>query len=140
MKATSLGYDLVRKTIAVPKEWWEARENENSKIKKFRLCGIEPQMEERYQEMFSGAIPKLDFAYTPSAGTLPPKSDLNAIETLNDVSGNSSENDSKNVDIIKRKPSSHLQHNNDNKNKKRKVGETSLQNNARKKEGVGLRC
>ncbi|GKV49079.1 hypothetical protein SLEP1_g55850 [Rubroshorea leprosula] len=89
MKATGLGYDLVRKTIAAPKEWWDAREQENSKIKKFRLCGIEPELEERYQEMFSGAIPELDFAYTPSSGTLPPKSDLNGIETLHDMSGNS---------------------------------------------------
>ncbi|GKV51340.1 hypothetical protein SLEP1_g58008 [Rubroshorea leprosula] len=90
MKATSLGYDLVRKTTTAPKEWWDAREKENSKIKKFRLRGIEIELEERYQEMFSGAILELDFAYTPSLGTLPPINDLNGLETLDDVSGNSS--------------------------------------------------
>ncbi|XP_019181775.1 PREDICTED: uncharacterized protein LOC109176830 [Ipomoea nil] len=51
-KETGLGWDHVKATISANDEWWAMKVKENSKFDSFRDEGIEPELENRMDQIF----------------------------------------------------------------------------------------
>ncbi|KAG0450289.1 hypothetical protein HPP92_027007 [Vanilla planifolia] len=61
-----------RKTLDASDEWWREKVKEFPAAKKFRYCGIDPEMEEKLDKMFMNMIPSDEHAWAPNSGSLPP--------------------------------------------------------------------
>ncbi|XP_020592742.1 L10-interacting MYB domain-containing protein-like [Phalaenopsis equestris] len=58
--STGLCWDPIKRTIDVSKEWWCPQQ------KKYKTCGIEPDLEEKLDIMFGGVVAIEKYACTPS--------------------------------------------------------------------------
>ncbi|KAI0519970.1 hypothetical protein KFK09_007433 [Dendrobium nobile] len=66
--STGLGWDPRRKTIDAPDEWWKEKLEVVPNAKKFRYCGINPELEHKLDSMFMGVIATGVHAWTPNQG------------------------------------------------------------------------
>ncbi|XP_020686288.1 L10-interacting MYB domain-containing protein-like [Dendrobium catenatum] len=66
--STGLGWDPRKKTIDAPDEWWKEKLEVVPNAKKFRYCGIDPELEDKLDLMFLGVVATGDHAWTPNQG------------------------------------------------------------------------
>ncbi|KAI0511153.1 hypothetical protein KFK09_011777 [Dendrobium nobile] len=66
--STGLGWDPRRKTIDAPDEWWKEKLEVVPNAKKFRYCGINPELEHKLDSMFMGVVATGVHAWTPNQG------------------------------------------------------------------------
>ncbi|MFQ6661208.1 hypothetical protein Gotur_029439 [Gossypium turneri] len=59
---TSLGWNLIKRTVDASDDWWETQ--------KFRTSGIDPEFEGKLDQIFMGIVATGDKAWAPSSGTL----------------------------------------------------------------------
>ncbi|XP_020585242.1 uncharacterized protein LOC110027929 isoform X2 [Phalaenopsis equestris] len=63
--STSFGWDPMKQTVDAPEEWWAERLAVVSAAKKFKLSGIEPELEEKLGRMFGGVVATGNYACSP---------------------------------------------------------------------------
>ncbi|KAI0494936.1 hypothetical protein KFK09_025082 [Dendrobium nobile] len=66
--STGLGWDPRRKTIDAPDEWWKEKLEVVPNAKKFKYCGINPELEHKLDSMFMGVVATGVHAWTPNQG------------------------------------------------------------------------
>ncbi|XP_020599100.1 L10-interacting MYB domain-containing protein-like [Phalaenopsis equestris] len=64
--STSLGWDPIKRTVDAPNEWWTERLAVVPAAKKFKLSGIEPELEQKLDRMFGGVVATENYACSPS--------------------------------------------------------------------------
>ncbi|KAM5568201.1 hypothetical protein ABKV19_015989 [Rosa sericea] len=76
-KETGLGWNPSKGTVDAPAEWWHSKIQVNPEYAKLRKKGLNPELEEKLDRMFSNIIATGEHAWAPSCGNLPsPKSDI----------------------------------------------------------------
>ncbi|GAV56764.1 Myb_DNA-bind_3 domain-containing protein [Cephalotus follicularis] len=76
---TRLGWSYTKQTVNANDEWWEKKIQLFPKAKKFRLRGIDPELQDKLCDIFSPIIASGSHAWAPSIGSLPTES-VNIIE------------------------------------------------------------
>ncbi|KAK8917056.1 hypothetical protein KSP39_PZI003947 [Platanthera zijinensis] len=71
---TGLGWNTSRKTIDASDEWWDERLKVVPAAKKFRYSGIQPELEEKLNMMFSSVVATGHHACTPHSRNVGPES------------------------------------------------------------------
>ncbi|KAK8532555.1 hypothetical protein V6N12_053992 [Hibiscus sabdariffa] len=96
---------LKNRTIDASEEWWKTR------LQRFRTAGIDPELEEKFDQMFRGIVATGDKAWAPSSGILP--SDFvehDDIETLDEIEEeNAISNGNDESHVIQSEPIEHMQ-------------------------------
>ncbi|GAV72042.1 Myb_DNA-bind_3 domain-containing protein, partial [Cephalotus follicularis] len=88
---TGLGWSYTKQTVDATDEWWEKKNQLFPKAKKFRLRGIDPELQDKLCDIFSLIITSGSHAWAPSSGSLP-------IESVNMVEdGGDSEDEELNI-------------------------------------------
>ncbi|XP_020579586.1 uncharacterized protein LOC110024141 [Phalaenopsis equestris] len=64
--STGLGWDPIKRTIDASEEWWAERLAVVPAAKKYKTCGIEPELEEKLDQMFGGVVATGKYACAPS--------------------------------------------------------------------------
>ncbi|MFQ6661210.1 hypothetical protein Gotur_029439 [Gossypium turneri] len=67
---TSLGWNLIKRTVDASDDWWESRLQVVPEAQKFRTSGIDPEFEGKLDQIFMGIVATGDKAWAPSSGTL----------------------------------------------------------------------
>nr|GMD86799.1 L10-interacting MYB domain-containing protein-like [Ipomoea batatas] len=67
-KETGLGWDHVKATISANDEWWAMKIKENFKFDSFRDEGIEPELENRMDQIF-GSYAQGKYKFSPVANS-----------------------------------------------------------------------
>ncbi|KAK8990765.1 hypothetical protein V6N11_028726 [Hibiscus sabdariffa] len=68
---TGLGWNYTKRTIDASEEWWKSRLQVVPEAQRFRTAGIDPEVEEKLDQMFRGIVATGDKAWAPSLGILP---------------------------------------------------------------------
>ncbi|KAK8493535.1 hypothetical protein V6N11_050339 [Hibiscus sabdariffa] len=68
---TGLGWKYTKRTIDASEEWWKSRLQVVPEAQRFRTAGIDPEVEEKLDQMFRGIVATGDKAWAPSSGILP---------------------------------------------------------------------
>ncbi|KAK8589750.1 hypothetical protein V6N12_024141 [Hibiscus sabdariffa] len=68
---TGLGWNYTKRTIDASEEWWKSRLQVVPEAQRFRTSGIDPEVEEKLDQMFRGIVATGDKAWAPSSGILP---------------------------------------------------------------------
>ncbi|XP_020597101.1 uncharacterized protein LOC110036890, partial [Phalaenopsis equestris] len=64
--STGLGWDLIKRTIDAPAEWWAEKLEAVPTAKKYKQCGIEPEFEEKLDIMFKWVVTTGKFSFNPT--------------------------------------------------------------------------
>ncbi|KAL4302779.1 hypothetical protein GQ457_10G020880 [Hibiscus cannabinus] len=70
-KDTDLGWNPIKGTIDASEEWWENRLKVVPEAQRFKLVGIDPELEDKLDQMFKGTVAMGDKAQVPFSGILP---------------------------------------------------------------------
>ncbi|KAK8568170.1 hypothetical protein V6N12_006730 [Hibiscus sabdariffa] len=65
---TDLGWNPTKGTIDASEEWWENRLKVVPEAQRFKLVGIDPELEDKLDQMFKGTVAMGDKAWVPSSG------------------------------------------------------------------------
>ncbi|XP_062100582.1 L10-interacting MYB domain-containing protein-like [Humulus lupulus] len=85
-KETGLGWNIKKNTIDATEDWWNSKLQSHPDAAKFRIRGIEPEVEEKLDRIFMNTVATGEYAWTPSSGIIPSESEkpFNNIETLHE--------------------------------------------------------
>ncbi|KAK9007121.1 hypothetical protein V6N11_050954 [Hibiscus sabdariffa] len=110
---TGLGWNYAKRTIDALEEWWKTRLQVVPEAQRFRTACIDPELEEKLDQMFKGIVATGDKAWAPSSGILPSDfvehDDIEApdeIEEENAISNGYDESP-----VIQSEPIEHMQQN-----------------------------
>ncbi|GMI75007.1 hypothetical protein like AT5G05800 [Hibiscus trionum] len=70
-KDTGLGWNPTKGTVDASEEWWESKIKVMPEAQRFKLAGIDPELEDKLDQMFKGIVATGDKAWAPSSGILP---------------------------------------------------------------------
>ncbi|KAK9018826.1 hypothetical protein V6N11_033872 [Hibiscus sabdariffa] len=70
-KDTGLGWNPIKGTVDASDDWWESRLKVVPEAQRFRLAGIDPELEDKLDQMFKGIVATGDKAWAPSSGIMP---------------------------------------------------------------------
>ncbi|KAK8999268.1 hypothetical protein V6N11_070444 [Hibiscus sabdariffa] len=82
-KDTGLGWNPIKGTVDASEEWWESRLKVVPEAHRFKLAGIDLELEDKLDQMFKGIVATGDKAWAPSSGILP--TDFVEHETLEEI-------------------------------------------------------
>ncbi|KAK9028034.1 hypothetical protein V6N11_067849 [Hibiscus sabdariffa] len=80
-KDTGLGWNPIKGTVDASEEWWESRLKVVPEAQRFKLAGIDPELEGKLDQMFEGIVAIDDKAWVPSSSILP----INFVECGNET-------------------------------------------------------
>ncbi|KAK9008534.1 hypothetical protein V6N11_075423 [Hibiscus sabdariffa] len=80
-KDIGLGWNSVKGTVDASEEWWESRLKVVPEAQRFKLAGIDPELEGKLDQMFKGMVAIDDKAWIPSSSILP----INFVEPGNET-------------------------------------------------------
>ncbi|XP_060970357.1 L10-interacting MYB domain-containing protein-like [Cannabis sativa] len=85
-KETGLGWSMQKNTIDATEDWWNSKLQTHPDAAKFRIRGIEPEVEEKLDKIFMNTVATGEHAWTPSSGIIPSESEkpFNDTETLHE--------------------------------------------------------
>ncbi|KAK9006398.1 hypothetical protein V6N11_035439 [Hibiscus sabdariffa] len=82
-KDTGLGWNPIKGIVDASEEWWESRLKVVPEAQRFKLPSIDPELEDKLDQMFKGIVATGDKAWAPSSGILP--TDFVEHETLEEI-------------------------------------------------------
>ncbi|XP_030478224.1 L10-interacting MYB domain-containing protein-like [Cannabis sativa] len=85
-KESGLGWSMQKNTIDATEDWWNSKLQTHPDAAKFRIRGIEPEVEEKLDKIFMNTVATGEHAWTPSFGIIPSESEkpFNDTETLHE--------------------------------------------------------
>ncbi|XP_020577803.1 uncharacterized protein LOC110022968 [Phalaenopsis equestris] len=64
--STGFGWDLIKRTVDASKKWWAEKLEAVLNAKKFKVCGIDPKLEDKLDVMFKGVVAMGHNTFNPS--------------------------------------------------------------------------